>query len=183
MSSWRGGFPGLETGGHSQTVSQPWRTWLCLRPPPSPGPAGIFLPGASPLAGSRRGGRGDAPGTCSGEMLLGGAPGHHGWLGGQQKADPTVLEARGQGSLLPAPLQALVLLAGCTRRPAAARLQGGFPRSVFIPVSLSLQGHADLGPGTRPLMLATSAAGLFPEQVTPRAPGRTGCWTDSQAGW
>ena len=25
-------------GGHSQTVSQPWRTWLCLRLPPSPGP-------------------------------------------------------------------------------------------------------------------------------------------------
>lgn len=83
-------------------------------------------------------------------MLLGGAPGRHGWLGGQQKADPTVLEARGQDLLLPAPLQALVLLAGCTRQPAEAHLQGVFPRSVLIPVSLSLQGHADLGPGTPP---------------------------------
>ena len=68
-------------GGHSQTVSQPWKTWLCLRLPPTQGLAGIFLPCVHPLAGSQRGGSGGAPGKCSREVLLRGAPGRCPWGG------------------------------------------------------------------------------------------------------
>ena len=54
-------------GGHSQTVSQPWRTWLCLRLPPSPGPR-RHLPARRQPTYWQPAGR---AWRCSGEVLQG----------------------------------------------------------------------------------------------------------------
>lgn len=133
VSSWRGGVPGLEAGGPFPDGESALENLAVPETAPHPGPRRHLLALRPPTCWqpvgrewrcSREGLQGGAPERCSREVPLGrcpwggapgrcswgGAPGHH---GGQQKADQTVLEARGQGLLLPASLQSLVL--GCTR--------------------------------------------------------------------
>lgn len=133
-----GRLPRSETGGHSQTVSQPWRTWLCLRPPPPQASAGIFCPApAHLLAAMRRAWR--CPGTCSGEMLLGGAPGRHGWPGASRRLTPQSWRPEVKIRPSPPPLQALVL--PWLHAPAGrGPFPGVFPRLSSSPSPLSLQG-------------------------------------------
>ena len=183
VSFWRGGFPGLETGGPFPDSESALENLAVPETAPLPraSPASS-CPAPAHLLAARREGV---------EVLWGGAPGHHGRHGGQQKADPTILEARGQGSLLPAPLQPLVLLAGPHRQASHGLSPGGLPPVYPHPHLPALGGTCrhrarDAPPDaghvcSRPVSRAGHAPSSGQDWVLDRQPGRvvmtgrTGC--------